>query len=465
MNSATAEAAVCPAFRSLPGATSSEAGRDAVELAAQAGLFLDPWQAAFLVDALGERDDGKWAALEVGLIVPRQNGKGSILEARELAGLFLFGERLIVHTAHEFKTAADQFRRIRELIESTPSFDSEVFKILANNNDMSIELKSRQRLRFVARTAGSGRGFSADCVILDKAYNLSGDVMAALVPTLSARPNPQMWYTSSAPFQTPPSEVLRRFCRRGRTGAARVVYSEYCADKDDDQGSREAVAKANPSLGIRLDEEVVESERGSLLDEFARERLGIWDDTEDAGSIISTAQWLACEDRKSGPGGELSFALDVSKTRSVAAFAVAGESARGGTHIELVDYRPGTDWLVERARELQDRWDGALAVAGGSPAATRLPELEQAGVNVTVIASGEHAQACGAFYDAVTQCDIKHLGQVELAAAVQGADRKFSGDSWLWSRRTSMTEISPLVAVTLAFWVARQNAKEVVPFF
>jgi hypothetical protein len=66
---------------------------------------LDPWQRFVLDRALGESKDGKWSAFEVGLVVPRQNGKGSILEARELAGLFLFDERLILHSAHEFETA------------------------------------------------------------------------------------------------------------------------------------------------------------------------------------------------------------------------------------------------------------------------------------------------------------------------------------------------------------------------
>jgi hypothetical protein len=65
----------------------SSAGREAVELAALAGLELDEWQAFVLEHALGERADGRWAAFEVGVLVPRQNGKGGILEARELAGL------------------------------------------------------------------------------------------------------------------------------------------------------------------------------------------------------------------------------------------------------------------------------------------------------------------------------------------------------------------------------------------
>ena len=64
------------------------------------GLHLDPWQQLVLEGACGERADGKWSAFEVAVISPRQNGKNGILEAREIAGLCLFGEQLILHSAH-----------------------------------------------------------------------------------------------------------------------------------------------------------------------------------------------------------------------------------------------------------------------------------------------------------------------------------------------------------------------------
>jgi phage terminase large subunit-like protein len=169
-----------------------------VELAESAGLILDPWQQLVLQGALGELPSGDWAAFEVGLVVPRQNGKGSILEARELAGLFLFGERLILHSAHEVKTALESFQRLLFLIESTPDLMSRVKHVHRTNGSEGIELKDGARIKFVARSTGSGRGFSADCVVLDEAFHLSEASMNALLPTLSARPNPQVWYTSSA---------------------------------------------------------------------------------------------------------------------------------------------------------------------------------------------------------------------------------------------------------------------------
>lgn len=195
----------------------SSAGPEAVELAASAGLILDPWQADVLEGALAEKPDGRWAATEVAVVVPRQNGKGSILEARELHGLFLDDScKLITHTAHRFDTCIEHFRRLRDLIEGCPDLDRKVRKIREANGDEGIELLDGSRINFKARSKGSGRGFSGDLVVLDEAFWLLE--LGSLLPTLSARPNPQIWYTSSAPLPRAESDVLRSICRRGRAG-------------------------------------------------------------------------------------------------------------------------------------------------------------------------------------------------------------------------------------------------------
>jgi hypothetical protein len=201
--------------------------------------------------------DGRWAAFEAGLIVTRQNGKGSVLEALELAGLFLFDEQLILHSAHEFKTAQEAFRRVLALIQGTADLDRLVQRVRTSHGEEGIELRTGQRLRFVARSTGSGRGFSGDRVILDEAYNLSPDAMAALLPTMSARPNPQLVYTSSAPLDRDESEVLRQFCRRARAQArgeqpATVAYAEFCAEDTDDDADPATWRRANPGCPHRI---------------------------------------------------------------------------------------------------------------------------------------------------------------------------------------------------------------------
>lgn len=425
-----------------------------------AGLYLDEWQQYVLINSLGERADGKWASYEVGLIVPRQNGKGSILEARELAGLFLLDEKLILHSAHEFKTAQEAFRRIRSLIEDTPSLMKRVAPrgIKTSHGEEGIELKDGRRLRFVARSTGSGRGFTADCVILDEAYNLSSETMDALQPTLSAVPNPQLWYTSSAGMEE--SSQLRRIRNRGNTGDStkRLAYFEWSAQADirhyeqalDD---REEWARANPALGIRITEEHVEAERDAMGDlGFARERLGIWAD-EEADIVIPAKNWKAIADADSGidEDSEVVFGVDLSLNRTHGAIAVAGRRADGLVHTELVDYREGTQWVVPRLLKLlESHSPQAVMVDPSGPAGGLLSQCQDEGLEPTLVTTREAGQACGALYDLIVNEEIRHLDQKPVNDAVAGAKKRPMSDAWVWHRRDSRNDVSPLTASTLA---------------
>jgi hypothetical protein len=75
---------------------------DLLSWAPEFGYDLDEWQAWYLTESCGTKPDGKWAAFETMLIAPRQNGKNGAVEVREIGGLYLFGERMQIHTAHEF---------------------------------------------------------------------------------------------------------------------------------------------------------------------------------------------------------------------------------------------------------------------------------------------------------------------------------------------------------------------------
>jgi hypothetical protein len=456
-----------PAYRTGPRAGRSK-GVDASLMAGLGGLDLDLWQRQVLEAALATRR-GKWASFEVALIVPRQNGKGSILEALELHALYRDPDcRLILHSAHEFKTAKEAFRRITALIEESDLLRAQVAHIRYTTGEEGVELRDGSRLKFVARSSGSGRGFTGDLIILDEAYNLSTDMMAALLPTMSARPNPQIWYTSSAPLPVVHSDVLRRLCKRGRAGTSEsLTYFEWCASQQDALDDPRVWAAANPALDIRISPEFVARELEALeSEEFARERLGIWTEEDRNPRIIPAEVWAACDDVESRPTGPVCFALDVSPDRASATIVMAAESDRGGVHVEITgndvvyDHRPGTGWVVERAVELQQRWGGKVAVAKGSPAWSLKEDLEAAKVDLLPISTEEHSQACGDLYDAVNEARLRHVGQVELDAAVAGADRRYYGDAWLWSRRTSSVDISPLVAVTLAHWVAQKRQRK-----
>lgn len=444
----------------------TSAADDAVDLAAVAGLVLDPWQEHVLRGSLGERRDGRWQAFEVGLVVPRQNGKGSVLEARELAGLFLFGERLIIHTAHLFSTANEHRMRIEnlirgsELVEYIHGFNGDpngqMSGIKTGNNEMTIQHKDGRRIRFLARSGGnSGRGFTGDLVVLDEAYNLPDSVIAAMMPTMAARSmdgSPQIWYTSSAGM--PDSEVLNRIRERGLhpQDETSLAYYEWSAPDDVDPSDREAWAQANPSLGIRIAPEFVENERRTMDDEtFKRERLGVWSKPGGA-SAIPPAAWSECFDSGSRRGEVLAFGVDVTPLRDAGVVAVASRRDDGRVHVEIVDRRAGTSWVMDRVKALREKWKPVDVVYdAASQAAAVFDEMPSVRRRATALDSRTYMQACGEFFDLVMSGAIAHTGQKELDEAVDACRRsKGARDLWRWTREDLSKDISPIVAVTLA---------------
>lgn len=466
-----------PQIKSVPPYRTS-AGHEAVRLAATAGLVLDGWQQDFLVDALAERPDGRWACFECAVIVSRQNGKGAILEARVLAGLLLFGDRLILWSAHETKTAFEAFRRCEDLFMSDPELAKHVRSITKGNGKEEIALKNGSRLKFVARTKGSGRGFSADVVILDEAYALTGEQISAIYPTLSTRPNPQIWYASSPPLDGMTGEQLFKLRTRAESpDPGRLCYYDWghpqvSLDTLDeiDLLDEDNWLVSNPAAGYRIPLEFIRDEAITMpVVDFARERLGIWPRQITAGAgVVDPKLWgsLVAEGRPQ----DVAFAVDINPARTHAAIVAVGlqqQNVDGERcyQIAVIDYRPGTEWLVPRLVELKKAWNPvAIGLDVKGPGGSLVLDLGKAGIkpsddvdepgrgDLVVPTAPQVAAGFGLFVDAVRQKLLWHSDDVVLNQALAGAvTRSLSGGS-AWDRGKGGPDISPLVAATLAYW-------------
>ena len=435
---------------------------DVADLSASFGVPLDPWQEDVLQAAMGERSDGTWAARQVALSTPRQNGKSQIIVARALAGVLLFNEQTIIVSAHQQDTAREVFSRILDLIESHPSLEKRVDSVMRAVNREYVKFKSGQSIRFKARSTGGGRGFSCDCLLLDEAQILNAAAWSAILPTMSARPNPQAWLLGTPPTEHDDGEVFERLRSIGLEGKEqRIAYLEWSADGDDDITDPATWAKANPAYGSRIDHEAVATELASMSPEqFKMERLGIWASEARHVPVVKPARWL--ELVGIGPGDGVkpnAIAVDMSHARDIsisAAWNLDGDV----THIEEVwsgaDAHMALAWIVERAgRRIP------VVVDSVGPAASLVPELRAHKAKVRVTTAGDMARACGLFEAAVTSGLLSHSGQDALAGAVAGAKKRPIRDAggWGWDRRDPNVSIHPLVSATLALLGAAENRR------
>ncbi|WIM97691.1 hypothetical protein ACTOB_001239 [Actinoplanes oblitus] len=459
---------------------------------------LDPWQKFVLRKGLGMTADGRWSALKVACWVPRQNGKGGIIEALELAWLFLpgFQQRLITHSAHLYSTAQEAFIRIRDIIDG-----SEILRPMARvreaNGEQGFITLEGQRLKFVARTKSGTRGFSAPRLVLDEAQEIASDMMAAAMPTMAAQKHPQVWFFGTPP--TDPAAWCYALKEDGEAGAPDLCWCDWGDDLDLASATPEEVAAriqdvdrayaanpamGDPALGARISEEFVRSEMrpSGLGDRYVFERLGIWRPKATGGAgVIAEAAWARQTQADPQRPTDFVIALDISPSRTNASIVLVGPNPahEDGLIVSLVDYRDGTDWIVARLAELRDRYKPvAIALDKKGPAGSLLVDLARVGIvepvdpehpkrgDLAIPNAADVAAGYGLFVDAVRQGALWHCDDAPLNLALAGAQtRQMLGGGSAWARK-GRTDISPLVAATIGNWayVTRAELVKAAPY-
>lgn len=436
------------------GIASVEQGRDCIEFAESVGLVLDDWQRWLVEIMLAERADGTPAAPQSVVIVPRQNGKGGYLEAIELYGLYVQRLPKQVHSAHLTDTAADHMARLKSIIESDPELDSITTIYQANGKERIVNNETQGVIQFTTRTKGTKRGTSPQRIVLDEALFLTDEHLGAMVPALAAQSMnldrmPQVIVTSSAPL--PDSVVLHRMRRQGMAGMMpRQFYAEWSCDPGVDPYDRDAWFAANPALGIRIAEDfIADTELATMrLEDFMVERLGVVVDEDGMSSELP--RWSSCLDPQSRRVGAPSFTVDVASDLSWSSVGVAAQRADGLVHVELLERLPGVAGAVAFLAALSRKHGRPIHLDPRSPAGGLIDGLRSEGVTVVEIAGVAIVKACASFRQAVEAGTLRHIGQGPLDLAINGAAIRATGDGWVWARRKSSVDISPLVAVTLA---------------
>lgn len=446
-----------------------------------AAMFAGPVGATYQTRQL------KWASSTVAVVAPRQNLKTSVMQMAVLGAALVLGARKLIWTAHQFNPAArDTFRDLQQILDENPAIGKGATITTASGRE-AIQFGNGARIEFLARSKGAGRSLSADVIVLDEAFALSTAEVGALLPTRSARANSQVWYASSAGRIE--SEQLRIIRDRGRAGTRRMTYAEWCGHSahDPDFTCEQPVCshefgtpgcvldnveewqRANPALGRRIDLATVEDERALMApEEFARERVGWWDEPR-GGSVIPMSKWMPLADEGSQIEGPVALFVDVTIDRSQSVIGVCGATRAGVPQVEVAVMAEGTDWVSDKVADMLSRHD-VLAVGARSagPVASLLAELkdvcEESRVPFAKTGSGEFGGMCGAFYDAVGAGALVHLADNRVDLALAAARKHQILDAWSWERTRVDVDAAPLVAVTGAHYLFLQHRDDAASY-
>lgn len=470
------------------------------------GLELLPWERWLYVHALEVVGDleAEWRFRYRVCVIEaaRQQGKTTVGAILALWALYYLELGLILGTAQDLEQAEDTWSAVVDMAQADEELAAEIEHVWRTNGAKRLQLTRGRQYRVKATSRRAGRGKTADLILMDELReHRDWEAWGAITKTTIARENALVWCMSNAGDGS--SVVLRHLRLQAHRALgdpdgivkalgeladapdeedeAALGWFEWSAPPTAAQDDRDAWAQANPSLGYIVPERNLAAALATdPPDVFRTECLCQWVEATTAPPFPDGA-WEGGTDRASEvmEGSPLWLGIDVSADRSHAAIAVCGKRSDGRWHGEVIEYRSGLGWLVDWLRERVGRepYGDVLRVAlqGRGAPVSAMAELIGAidGVEVCECIGRDLGAWCGRLWDAVAASaddadsdatPIMHRPQPVLDLAANTATTRPLGDgAWGWDRLKSREDVSPLVALTMAYGQATRVAEAPTP--
>lgn len=482
MTGSTSTALQVPRLEHLPAEIVGTRAPQALKLVRAAGVTLDQWQQHLVARQFDVNAAGLCAATESGVLASRQNGKGEVLLAIELAHLLGFPRpdgkpKLIVHSAHETKTADEAFARIRQVFEKSRRLTARLAPngIRVANGQQSIVMANGNRLRFVARTKSSGRGFTVDKLILDEAQECSAADYDALAYTMSAVPDPQVMIMGTVPEPTNNYEVFEGIRDRGRAGTgARTYWAEWSPTGSEahdyelqDPMDPQVWAESIPALGTRISPAMVQEqvERATSQESLERERFSVWRDrapmVKRRLNDVDPEKWAAHAIEAPAHGERRALAVMVGRGGGYTSIVAASSQADGRVLVQHLRTAQHSAWAPAEVKRLALELGAESVVVDRRNVTPIQTGLDGAGVEYLAMTAPEVAGAFEMFVEGINTDMVDHCGQPELTMSLEHAvARKVGASGFTWEQSDPAEPVTQVQAATAAYWGVRKLQSE-----
>jgi hypothetical protein len=432
---------------------------------------LDPWQQFVSIHAMERLPDGRPRFRHVLVLVGRQNGKTEIPVRLALFWQFVDEVPLILGTSTKIDYAKESWMKAIQLAERAPGLpvtrnDRRKWTRQANGEQESWNTTADGRdcrYKIAASNEEGGRSLTVHRLILDELrQHRSYSAWGASVPAVNAVPDGQVWGLSnqgdvSSVVLNDKRAAALKFIDTGK-GDYRLGLFEYSAPDNSAPDDLEALAYANPSLGYRIDPEVLLGDArtavaagGEALATFKIEVM--CQAVTMLDPAVDEQKWLAAEHPGTldGHRARVAGCLDISPDGLHATLAAAAVVDEGIVRVEVVEAWSGAS-AVEDLRAALPGWikrvrPKALGWFPGGPAAALAADLgkrkdgeARSPLEVALRRKPEAIRAdvasvCMGFAADVKAGRIVQSGDELLTKHVTGSEKLKTGDTWRFSRR------------------------------
>lgn len=303
-------------------------------------IRLEDWQVFILACLFGFVDEnGRRRFRQAYIMLPRKQGKSTLAAVIGLYMLTMDGEAgaEVYCGATTESQALEVFRPAKQMADQAEGFKAEF--------DVTVAAKSIFTLdgsRFQPVIGKPGDGSSPHCAIIDEYHEHdTPDQFDTMLTGMGAREQPlAMVITTAGDNLGGPCHEMQKFAEdvlEGVIGDDRLFSVIYTIDKGDDFRDWDVWKKANPNLGVSLEEDFLKARYVEAMNRPTKQginltkHLNMWVSSRDAW--LPMADWQNCADTsltlEEMAGCEAWIGLDLATKIDVAAMVAKVKLADG----------------------------------------------------------------------------------------------------------------------------------------
>ena len=308
-------------------------------------FVLEDWQEKVVRDVFGTvTNEGKRQYRTVYIEIPRKNGKTTWAAAMALYMLFMESQR--DPESECYSAAADReqaslvFNQAASMVRAHPYLAKQCNII--DSQKRIVFYKTGSFYRAIPAEVASAHGYNASCIIVDELHTQPNrELVDTLITSQGAREQPLCIFLTTAGYDQ--NSICWEYHEYARQINEKVIKDPsfygviYAADETDDWEKVKTWRKANPNLGVTINEDFLKQEARkakqvpAYQNTFKRLYLNIWTQQEerwlDLNAWDNSAGIVLHEELK---GRECYAGLDLSSTTDISALELVFPADDGG---------------------------------------------------------------------------------------------------------------------------------------